>query len=86
MDDYVVLGARVTAGLLAGLYLAFVVAVRPALHQLGDAKFVGTMNQINVSIVNARGLRESVGALQRPALLTGIGSFVCLLLSRSIVP
>lgn len=52
MDDYVLLGARISAGLLAGLYCAFAVAVMPALHGLDDAAFVDTMNRINVSIVN----------------------------------
>lgn len=52
MDEYVLLGARTGAGLLAGLYLAFAVAVMPAMRGLDDATFVGTMNRINVSIVN----------------------------------
>ncbi len=50
--NYVVLGARVTSGLLAGLYFAFAVAVMPALHGLGDVEFVDTMRRINVAIVN----------------------------------
>ncbi len=41
-----------SAGLLAGLYFAFAVAVMPALHGLDDAAFVNTMKRINVSIVN----------------------------------
>ncbi|MDM7829858.1 anthrone oxygenase family protein [Cellulomonas edaphi] len=48
----VLLGARLCAGLLAGIYLAFVVAVMPALHGMGDAAFVDAMKRINVSIVN----------------------------------
>ncbi len=52
MNDYVALGARTSAGLLAGLYFGFTVAVMPALHGLGDAAFVDTMKRINVSIVN----------------------------------
>lgn len=46
------LGARVSAGLLAGLYFAFAIAVMPALHGLPDDTFVDTMKRINVSIVN----------------------------------
>ncbi len=52
MDDYVALGARISAGLIAGLYLTFAVAIMPALHGMGDAAFVDTMNRINVSIIN----------------------------------
>lgn len=51
MNDYVALGARTSAGLLAALYFGFTVAVMPALHGLGDAAFVDTMKRINVSIV-----------------------------------
>lgn len=46
------MGARITAALLAGLYFAFAVAIMPALHGLDDAAFVDTMKRINVSIVN----------------------------------
>lgn len=52
MGEYVLLGARITSGLLAGLYFAFAVAVMPALHGLDDAGFGDTMKRINVSIVN----------------------------------
>ncbi len=52
VGEYVALGARISAGLLAGLYFAFAVAVMPALYGLGDAAFVETMKRINVSIVN----------------------------------
>lgn len=43
---------RASAGLVAGLYFAFAVAVMPALHGLDDAAFVDTMRRINISIVN----------------------------------
>lgn len=52
MDDYVALGARISAGLIAGLYLTFAVAIMPALHGMGGAAFADTMNRINVSIIN----------------------------------
>ena len=52
MGDYAVLAARITAGLLAGLYFTFAVAVMPALRGLHEEAFVETMRRINVSIVN----------------------------------
>ena len=52
MGEYIVLAASIAAGLLAGLYFAFAVAVMPALRGLDDAAFVDTMNRINVAIVN----------------------------------
>lgn len=52
MAEHVVLGARISSGLLAGLYFAFAVVVMPALRGSDDATFVGTMKRINVSIVN----------------------------------
>lgn len=52
MDESALLGARISAALLAGLYFAFAVAVMPGLRGLDDAVFVNTMNRINVSIVN----------------------------------
>lgn len=141
MDDYALLAARLSAGLLAGLYFAFAIAVMPALHGLDDAAFVDAMNRINVSIVNpifllvffaAPALAVAAAALMRTPFvgvaaalgvitllmtvlinvplndklaaggsradfenlwvtfnalrtLTGIGSFACLLLSRTTV-
>ncbi len=52
MTDIMVFGARLTSGLLAGLYFAFAVAVMPALRGLEDVGFVDAMKRINVSIVN----------------------------------
>lgn len=52
MDEVALLGARISAALLAGLYFAFAVAVMPGLRGLDDAAFTDTMNRINVSIVN----------------------------------
>lgn len=141
MAEYVLLGARITSGLLAGLYVAFAVAAMPVLHGLADDAFVDTMNRINVAIVNpifvlvffaAPALAAVAGAIVRSPVvyaaaalgvitllitlainvplnnklaaggsradfehlwvlcndlrtLTGIGSLVCLLLSRSTV-
>lgn len=51
MVIYLLSSAQATAGILAGLYFAFAVAVMPALHGLGDAAFENVMRRINVSIV-----------------------------------
>jgi uncharacterized membrane protein len=45
-------GAVVTAGLMAGLFAAFSYAVMPGLGRLGDAEFVAAMQRINVAILN----------------------------------
>lgn len=44
--------ATVTAGLMAGLFVAFSAAVMPGLGQAGDAAFVESMQRINVAILN----------------------------------
>ncbi len=49
---WILLSARLCAGLLAGLYFAFAVAVMPALRGTDDGAFVDMMKRINVSIVN----------------------------------
>jgi uncharacterized membrane protein len=61
MDDVILAGGQALNGLLAGIYLAFVVAVMPALHGLPDDTFRHVMNRINVVIVN-------------PAFLTFLGA------------
>ena len=62
MTEHVVVGARLTAGLLAGLYFAFAAAVMPGLRGLDDAAFVDAMRRINVAIVNPVFLLVFVGA------------------------
>jgi uncharacterized membrane protein len=62
MPDLLLTGGRVTNGLLAGIYLAFVVAVMPALRGLPDDTFVHVMNRINVVIVNPAFLAVFLGA------------------------
>lgn len=63
MDEVVVLTAgRIVTGLLAGVYVAFLVAVMPALHDQSDAVFVAVMNRINVAIVNPAFLSLFLGA------------------------
>ena len=65
MDDVVLALGRVLNGLLAGTYVAFLVAVMPALHDQPDDVFVKVMNRINVVIVNPVFLLLFLGA---PAL------------------
>ncbi|MFD2080823.1 Uncharacterized membrane protein [Actinopolymorpha cephalotaxi] len=52
MAELVLAVGRVLTGLLAGVYLAFLLAVMPALHSQPDDVFVKVMNRINVVIVN----------------------------------
>ena len=52
MDELMLLAARTTSGLLAGLYFAYAVSVMPALKRMSDDTFVEVMNAINVVIVN----------------------------------
>ena len=62
MDDLLLTGGQALNGLLAGIYVAFVVAVMPALHGLPDDTFVRVMNRINVVIVNPAFLILFLGA------------------------
>ncbi len=54
--------ARGLAGLLAGVYLGFAVAVMPALRRLDDTTFVTVMNAVNRVIVNPAFLVVFLGA------------------------
>ncbi len=69
VDEVVLAGGRVLNGLLAGVYVAFLVAVMPALHGQSDDVFVKVMNRINVVIVNPAFLALFLGA---PVLAAGI--------------
>jgi uncharacterized membrane protein len=62
MDDVLLTGGQALNGLLAGIYVAFVVAVMPALRGLSDDTFVRVMNRINVVIVNPAFLTLFLGA------------------------
>ena len=62
MDEVALIGARTLNGLLAGIYLAFLVAVMPALHGQSDSVFVTVMNRVNVVIVNPVFLAVFLGA------------------------
>lgn len=62
MDDAVLIGARVSNGLLAGIYAAFLLAVAPALHSQGDQVFTTVFTRINVVIVNPAFLLLFLGA------------------------
>ena len=52
IDEAVLLAARVTSGLLAGLYFAYAISVMPALKRTSDQTYAEIMNTINVVIVN----------------------------------
>jgi len=69
MDEAVLLASRIVTGLLAGVYLAFLVAVMPALHGQSDEVFAAVMNRINVVIVNPAFLSLFLGA---PLLTAGL--------------
>lgn len=68
MDEWILSGARVLNGLLAGVYAAFLLAVMPALHGLPDDVFARVMNRINEVIVNPAFLLLFLGA----PLLAGV--------------
>ncbi|MGJ9421201.1 DUF1772 domain-containing protein [Aeromicrobium sp. CF3.5] len=61
-QDIALVLARALSGLLAGLYVAFAVAVMPALHRLPDDVFVATMRRINEVIVNPAFMLLFLGA------------------------
>ena len=54
MGEVLLTGGRTLNGLLAGVYLAFVVAVMPTLGGLPDDTFVRVMTRTNEVIVNPR--------------------------------
>jgi len=62
MDEFVLLAGRIGTGLLAGVYVAFLVAVMPALHGQSDQVFAAVMNRINEVIVNPAFLSLFLGA------------------------
>jgi len=72
MDDVLLVGGRVVNGLLAGVYVAFVVAVMPSLHGLADDTFVRVMNRLNVVIVNPVFLTLFLGAPALAVLLAAV--------------
>ena len=71
MDEYVVLAGGIAAGLLAGVFFVFAVAILPALGGVDDHTFVDTMNQINHSVVNPVFVLVSLAA---PALVVVAGA------------
>jgi len=62
MDEVVLTAGRIVTGLLAGVYVAFLVAVMPALHGQSDEVFIAVMNRINIAIVNPAFLSLFLGA------------------------
>jgi uncharacterized membrane protein len=69
MDELVLGGARAVSGLLAGIYVAFLVAFMPALHGLDDATFTRVFVRIDEVIVNPAFLALFLGA---PVLATSV--------------
>jgi uncharacterized membrane protein len=69
VDEVVLAGGRVLNGLLAGIYVGFLVAVMPALHGQSADVFVRVMNRINVVILNPVFLVVFLGA---PALAAAL--------------
>lgn len=63
MDDVLLAGTRALNGLLAGTYVAFLVAVMPALRGAPDDTFIEVMNRINVGFAT---LGSSPCSLERP--------------------
>jgi uncharacterized membrane protein len=62
MDEIVLTADRIVTGLLAGVYVAFLVGVMPALHGQSDEVFAAVMNRINTVIVNPAFLSLFLGA------------------------
>lgn len=60
--DIALVLVRVLSGLLAGLYVAFAIAVMPALHRLPDDVFVAVTRRINEVIVNPAFMLLFLGA------------------------
>lgn len=67
MEELALGAARALSGLLAGVYVAFLVAVMPALRRQPDEVFVRVMTAINEVIVNPAFLLLFLGA----PILTG---------------
>jgi uncharacterized membrane protein len=64
--------ATTTSGLVAGLLLAFAVAVMPALRRVDDRTFVEVMQRVNVAILNGWFLVPFVGALLTGAVAAAV--------------
>lgn len=62
MDELTLFGARTLAGLLAGVYFCFAVAIMPALHRLDDATYARVFVHIDDVIVNPVFLVAFLGA------------------------
>jgi len=62
MDEVLLTGGQALNGVLAGIHVAFVVAVMPAIDGLPDDTFLRVMNRINVVIVNPAFLTLFLGA------------------------
>ncbi|MFC7446565.1 DUF1772 domain-containing protein [Rhodococcus daqingensis] len=63
LQTITLLGAGVTAGLMAGLFAAFAYAVMPGLGRTDDRTFIAAMQKINVAIINGWFMICFLGAL-----------------------
>ncbi len=68
MDDAQLFASILFAALSAGLLFGWAVSVIPGLKRLDDKAYIGTMQQINVAIINGLFLIIFIGA---PVILIG---------------
>lgn len=61
--------ATVAAGLMAGLYVAFSIAVMPGLREMDDRTFIATMQAINRRILNPWFMAIFLGSVLAPVAL-----------------
>ncbi|SEM11947.1 anthrone oxygenase family protein [Rhodococcus maanshanensis] len=82
LQTITLLGASVTAGLMAGLFAAFAYAVMPGLGRTDNLTFISAMQRINVAILNGWFMICFLGALALTVttLLLHLGS------ARSALP
>ncbi|GAA2897515.1 DUF1772 domain-containing protein [Streptosporangium fragile] len=66
------LAATITTGLMAGLFYAYACSVMPGLRRTDDRTFVGTMQSINVAILNGWFAVCFVGALPATGAAAGL--------------
>ncbi|MFD4183542.1 DUF1772 domain-containing protein [Rhodococcus sp. NPDC058514] len=82
LQTITLLGAGVTAGLMAGLFAAFAYAVMPGLGRTDDRTFIAAMQKINVAILNGWFMICFLGGL----VLTVATLFLHLRSARSALP
>ncbi|WP_083742946.1 DUF1772 domain-containing protein [Rhodococcus sp. MTM3W5.2] len=82
LQTITLLGAGVTAGLMAGLFAAFAYAVMPGLGRTDDQTFISAMQKINVAILNGWFMICFLGGL----VLTVATLLLHLRSARSVLP